>query len=250
MRTCFRLNLTKETICFVAFVFFHFFFFFHLISMSTLSFLCRFNGQFLLSFAQSQACCFMVGFVFGWCFALTFCRHGDKHLNKMQLESAQLGCTVYHLLNEASPIPNFDADVRPNIYKKAHSHHPVVKWAMKARPNFLSVVELGIELGEEKKRRIERMVNLEKGLQRSWSAEHKSQAVLQWLKVRSFGLDFFCCAIVTKDFRAILLLSTRFRNATDGAILQSPCPNTIMWTKTVRRLMCARPTSSIMQAQK
>jgi hypothetical protein len=46
----------------------------------------------------------------------------------------------------------------------------------------IDVSAVGIQLGVEKTRRRENMKNLEKKLQRTWSATHKSQDVLSFLK--------------------------------------------------------------------
>ena len=85
--------------------------------------------------------------------------HGDKHINKMQLEYAQIASTV----------------VRDLVAK----HHPVVKWAIQSRAHVMWIIELGIALDKEKARRAVIALQL---LGKKWSSTHKSQAVLEMLK--------------------------------------------------------------------
>ena len=47
--------------------------------------------------------------------------HGDKHIVKMPLETAQMLSTVWHLLGE-------DEEVKSNIYKATHITHPCTQW--------------------------------------------------------------------------------------------------------------------------
>ena len=55
--------------------------------------------------------------------------HGDKHLNKMQLEYAQIASTV---VRQLSP-----SNVPDGTYKETHKNHPVVKWAKKSRSHVI-----------------------------------------------------------------------------------------------------------------
>lgn len=50
----------------------------------------------------------------------------DKHCVKMPTESAQILCTVHHLIGKRTDIP----------YKKTHIHHPCVTWASKSMSNY------------------------------------------------------------------------------------------------------------------
>lgn len=67
--------------------------------------------------------------------------HYDKHLIKMQLETAQLLSTALHL--------NGLSDLAP--YKKTHINHPSTKWVTDSYGNFKWLCELGIALYDEYK---------------------------------------------------------------------------------------------------
>ncbi len=107
---------------------------------------------------------------------------GDKHINKMQIESAQLASTIWHLLAPRAGVADFETRIKPAIYRISHSKHPVVLWGVLSRAHYMAIVELGIQLNVEKQRRIANMASLPKALQRSWSMVHKSQDQLQFLK--------------------------------------------------------------------
>jgi hypothetical protein len=106
--------------------------------------------------------------------------HGDKHINKMQLEYAQIASTVVHLVNPALA-PGLQ------VYKPTHKHHPVVKWAAQSRAHVMWIIDLGIALDKEKAKR----AVIAKQLGKKWSATHKSQAVLQMLKEKMFDALHF-----------------------------------------------------------
>ena len=44
--------------------------------------------------------------------------HGDKHIVKMPLETAQILSTVWHLFGD-------DDEVKNNVYKATHTTHPM-----------------------------------------------------------------------------------------------------------------------------
>lgn len=47
--------------------------------------------------------------------------HGDKHIVKMPLETAQILSTVWHLFGD-------DCEVKNSIYKATHTTHPCTQW--------------------------------------------------------------------------------------------------------------------------
>lgn len=65
----------------------------------------------------------------------------DRHVVKMALESAQILCTVSHLLGKTGP------------YKPTHARHPVVLWAMASRGNAEWLITHGIAICDEYHRR-------------------------------------------------------------------------------------------------
>jgi hypothetical protein len=81
--------------------------------------------------------------------------HGDKHLNKMQLESAQIASFVWHVNvfdGLSGAVDGQDekfGDIKANIYKRSrsHIHHPVVKWACQSPQHYLAICDLGIGKG-------------------------------------------------------------------------------------------------------
>jgi hypothetical protein len=107
---------------------------------------------------------------------------GDKHLNKMQVESAQLASSVWHLLAPTANVADFETRIKPRIYRISHAKNPLVLWGKTSLAHYMALVELGIQLNVEKQRRIANMVHLPTQLQRSWSMVHKSQDTLQFLK--------------------------------------------------------------------
>jgi hypothetical protein len=84
--------------------------------------------------------------------------HVDKHVVKMILETAQLLCSVHHVIDP------------PNIhqvpYKLSHKNHPCAVWARKSLSNYLYLCELGLELGKEYTYR--------------YGKKHKSIEVIEW----------------------------------------------------------------------
>jgi len=122
----------------------------------------------------------------------------------MQKEYAQIGCYVKRLLHEKHGEKNkkgvvllaHDDDVLYKLGpKNAHRKHPVVLWACKSMAHFMWVVDLGIQLAEEKRNRIENMMSPDfpsnKRPKKPWSLKHKSQAILQHLKTNSPPLEWF-----------------------------------------------------------
>jgi len=84
--------------------------------------------------------------------------HVDKHVVKMILETAQLLCSVHHVIDP------------PNIhqvpYKLSHKNHPCAVWARESLSNYLYLCELGLELGKEYTYR--------------YGKKHKSIEVIEW----------------------------------------------------------------------
>lgn len=99
--------------------------------------------------------------------------HGDKHLNKMQLEYAQIASTVMWHLHAQRPFLKQDE----KIYKATHKNHPMVKWACQSRSHVAMVIQVGLALAEEKKSRAQ----VAQLLGKTWKTEHKSTPVLQWI---------------------------------------------------------------------
>lgn len=80
----------------------------------------------------------------------------DDHIRKMQIESAQM-LSVAHWEN-GSTAP----------YKPSHKNHPSTRWVRGSLPQYLWLVEHGLEICEEFKQR--------------YGKEHKTKEVLIWLK--------------------------------------------------------------------
>jgi len=142
--------------------------------------------------------------------------HGDKHLNKMQVEYAQILSFVWYRvvfdrLDELSTLTACLSDddavqkmnmsefqnlvevhlllknvemLKGKMYKRAKSHlnHPVVKWASESRAHYLAVVKLGLALCEEKRRRIRHMETLPVAQRKPWKLKNASEDVLQFLQ--------------------------------------------------------------------
>jgi len=102
--------------------------------------------------------------------------HGDKHLNKMQLEYAQIASTVMHLWDEEHPF--LSSETRGIIYKPTHRHHPIVVWASKSQLHVQAIIEVGLALAVEK---VER-AHVAKQLGKKWKTTHKSTPVLNWIR--------------------------------------------------------------------
>ncbi len=107
----------------------------------------------------------------------------------MVVEAAQLCSTVWHAKAEADT--TFAERISPHIYRATHRKHPVALWAIRSRANYVALVRYGLELVVEKRRRMAHMATLAKGLQRTWSAEHKSEPVLQFLRDNAPPLSAF-----------------------------------------------------------
>lgn len=54
--------------------------------------------------------------------------HADKHVVKMILESAQILSTIHH---------TYQSQILSEVYKATHQNHPWVKWAGKAKDNYI-----------------------------------------------------------------------------------------------------------------
>ncbi len=65
--------------------------------------------------------------------------HGDRHVNKMLLEAAQLLCT-------AARRHGYEDD---NLYRATHRDHPVTEWVCESRANWLTLREHACALSEE-----------------------------------------------------------------------------------------------------
>jgi hypothetical protein len=115
--------------------------------------------------------------------------HGDKHLNKMQLEYAQIVSTVWWIVATRNNLLNSAAfaRIRDAVYKPTHTHHPVVLWAAKSRAHVSAIVDVGLALAEEKKARC--IVAKQYG--KKWSTEHKSTPVLQFIRDNLPSADLF-----------------------------------------------------------
>jgi len=88
--------------------------------------------------------------------------HVDKHVVKMPLETAQLLCSVYHVIG------GHPKNIIP--YKLTHKNHPCSIWARESLSNYLWLVELGLEICKEYTYR--------------YGKQHKSEAVINWCKER------------------------------------------------------------------
>ena len=86
--------------------------------------------------------------------------HGDKHVLKMILETAQLLSTAHHVLDP-------DGD-HSGIYRKTHENHPCAKWVREARLHYLWAWELLRWLLLEYKNRYDREHATERLLMPLW----------------------------------------------------------------------------------
>jgi len=57
--------------------------------------------------------------------------HGDKHCNKMILETAQMLSTAHHLCN------TFEYAEKHQLYKSAFQNHPCTRWVRAAQENYV-----------------------------------------------------------------------------------------------------------------
>lgn len=86
----------------------------------------------------------------------------DKHIVKMPLETAQLLCCAF---------PSGEAP-----YKRTHYNHPSAVWTRKSKENYQWLIEHGIALCGEYKRRYER--------------DHKCLSVINWCSDNIHKLSF------------------------------------------------------------
>jgi hypothetical protein len=100
--------------------------------------------------------------------------HGDKHLNKMQLEYAQIVSSVWWLVGK--DLPYFAEKIQPNVYKMTHKSHPIVQWACQSQAHVLGIIEVGLALAEEK------VMRASKSGKKKWKLTHKSTPILQFIK--------------------------------------------------------------------
>jgi hypothetical protein len=68
--------------------------------------------------------------------------HCDKHVVKMILETTQLLCSTWHIVDPESII------YKP-YYKLTHKNHPSTKWVRESIDNYKWLTELGKELCKE-----------------------------------------------------------------------------------------------------
>lgn len=68
--------------------------------------------------------------------------HCDKHVIKMILETCQMLCSVWHIIDNEHIIYTPE-------YKLAHKNHPCSVWARESQKNYLWLCELGLELCKE-----------------------------------------------------------------------------------------------------
>lgn len=68
--------------------------------------------------------------------------HCDKHVIKMCLETCQLLCTAWQVIDPDHKIYN-------PAYKLAHKNHPCSIWVRQSQSNYKWLCELGIELCKE-----------------------------------------------------------------------------------------------------
>ena len=81
----------------------------------------------------------------------------DDHIRKMQIESAQMCCTAHWETGREAP------------YKRAHKNHPSTIWARQSIQHYIWLVEHGLEICNEFKKR--------------YGKRHKTQDVLEWLLI-------------------------------------------------------------------
>jgi len=68
--------------------------------------------------------------------------HCDKHVVKMILETAQMLCAVWHIVDP-------DHEFHDPPYKLAHKNHPCTIWARESLANYNWLCQLGLELSKE-----------------------------------------------------------------------------------------------------
>lgn len=89
--------------------------------------------------------------------AVQYC---NSHVVKMLLETAQILCSVHHVLETDDRIP----------YRKTHANHPCSIWARQSLSHYLWLVELGDALSLEYTHR--------------YGKTHKSSNVINWARNR------------------------------------------------------------------
>lgn len=104
--------------------------------------------------------------------------HVDKHVVKMIVESAQMLCSVHHMIN-TKDVP----------YKLTHKNHPCSKWARKSLSNYRWLCLLAQELCKEYSYRYEKT--------------HKTEQVINWCmchlpNIPDIGLTPFAQAVPEK----------------------------------------------------
>lgn len=98
--------------------------------------------------------------------------HVNSHTSKMNVEYAQIMCTVLNDLGVSTP------------YKSTHRNHPCTKWARESLSNYLWLRELALELHKE--------------FQHRYGKTHKSGLVVESLpipNIKDFGLLPFAQAM-------------------------------------------------------
>ena len=83
--------------------------------------------------------------------------HVDRHVVKMILETCQLLCTSWHILD-----PLHERFTPP--YKKTHINHPCAQWVRRSRSNYSWLCELGLALCAEYTFRYDRVHKCESHL--------------------------------------------------------------------------------------
>jgi len=68
--------------------------------------------------------------------------HADKHVIKMILETTQLLCSAWHIVD-----PNHE--IYTPCYKLTHANHPSSVWTRESQANYVWLCELGLELCKE-----------------------------------------------------------------------------------------------------
>lgn len=131
--------------------------------------------------------------------------HGDKHLIKMILETAQMLCTCYRFLNgqrpklttkklrekmeEEHPVTHLDETwiLRCQLecglepYRMTHYNHGCNVWLRERYANYIWLSHLGIELCKEKRRRF------------ADKPSHASEPLLYWLAHNPPRPSLFAC---------------------------------------------------------
>lgn len=125
----------------------------------------------------------------------------DKHVIKMFLECVQIMCTVYRLLTGNEEYANFIG-----LYKKTHSGHPPVKWAMASTSNFMWLYSHAMALCEEHKYRYER------------EEYHKSRAIALKVGDEFFVHGFDTYFKSTKFTRPPLVMPKRYQRI--GSVIE------------------------------